>query len=945
MKPSNLLASWLLGCGLALPAGPVMAQQSGTDDAALATLIERLSERSDAGLQPQALPGGGVMIDLQGRYQQLPIAQLGPDGDVMVGCVSSVGEASRFFGRDLRTGKVIEGKQRGPRGDDLAARAARHGLTPTQQRFYESLIEHKQALGAQRPKAATFTINVLDGPGEGFNDPTPRAAEGGNGGTTLGQQRLNLFNQAGLIWGAFLDSGVPIVVDAQFNPLTPCGTGGGVLGAAGTASVIRNFANAEFADTFYPIALANKRANVDLSAGGDINTQFNSDVDTGCLGAGTRFYYGFDNATPAGTVNLLVVLLHELGHGLGSATFTSRFGTYFAGSPDIWARFMFDRSVGLTWLQMNDAQRAASAINPDNVLWNGPNVRIASGFLTAARDGSGQVELYTPNPFEGGSSVSHWNTTATPNLLMEPSINIGLPLTLDLTRQQMRDIGWFRGTPGAASITQVTPSGGLVAPGANLNITWTNSLGFNRNVTIELSTDGGATFPTVIASDVTNTGTRAWTVPAIATSSARIRVREHDFVAPAGVSAANFTITSNTAPSFAPAPALSRQQGSAAGAAVAVGTVSDAQTAAGGLVVTQVAGGTANGITASGIVNNSGVVNAAVAASCTATAGTVRFQVSDGSLTGTGDLQVNVTPNTPPTLGYTAQSGTAGGSLNVNPASGPADNGTLASIVVIGQGTYTGTVSVGNTTGVVALSNLAPVGTHTITIRATDNCGSITDAAFNLTVSAANTAPTFTPAAAITRQQGSAAGAQVVVGTAADTQTAAGSLVVTQIAGGTASGITVTGIGNINGAITATLAASCTATAGTVRFQASDGSLTGTGDLQVNVDTNAIPSLGYTAQSINAGGSLAVNPATGPGDNGTIASTVLQSQGSYTGTISVGATSGVVSLSNAAPVGTHTITVRATDNCGATTDAPVSVQVNGDAVFGNGFEPVAPAND
>jgi len=59
--------------------------------------------------------------------------------------------------------------------------------------------------------AATFVINNLDGPGEGFNDPTPVAPVGGNNGTTLGQQRLNLFEKAAAIWGAAIESAVPVI--------------------------------------------------------------------------------------------------------------------------------------------------------------------------------------------------------------------------------------------------------------------------------------------------------------------------------------------------------------------------------------------------------------------------------------------------------------------------------------------------------------------------------------------------------------------------------------------------------------------------------------------------------------------------------------------------------------------------------------------------------------
>ena len=65
--------------------------------------------------------------------------------------------------------------------------------------------------------AATFVINNLDGPDEGFNDPTPVLPVGGNNGTTLGQQRLNLFQKAADTWGAAIESAVPIIIQAKGN--------------------------------------------------------------------------------------------------------------------------------------------------------------------------------------------------------------------------------------------------------------------------------------------------------------------------------------------------------------------------------------------------------------------------------------------------------------------------------------------------------------------------------------------------------------------------------------------------------------------------------------------------------------------------------------------------------------------------------------------------------
>ena len=73
-------------------------------------------------------------------------------------------------------------------------------------------------VGLPRADGATFIINNLDGPGEGFNDPTPATPVGGNPGTTLGQQRLNAFQRAAEIWGGALESDVPISIEAALDP-------------------------------------------------------------------------------------------------------------------------------------------------------------------------------------------------------------------------------------------------------------------------------------------------------------------------------------------------------------------------------------------------------------------------------------------------------------------------------------------------------------------------------------------------------------------------------------------------------------------------------------------------------------------------------------------------------------------------------------------------------
>mgnify|MGYP001290195740 CR=1 FL=1 len=57
-----------------------------------------------------------------------------------------------------------------------------------------------------------------------------------------------------------------------------------------------------------------------------------------------------------------------------------------------------------------------------------------------------RVFLFTPSPFQPGSSVSHYDSSASPNLLMEPSASpnqaIAVRAPQDLTFELFRDIGW-----------------------------------------------------------------------------------------------------------------------------------------------------------------------------------------------------------------------------------------------------------------------------------------------------------------------------------------------------------------------------------------------------------------------------------------------------------------------------------------------------------------------
>src|SRR5262249_47345586 len=142
-------------------------------------------------------------------------------------------------------------------------------------------------------RAATVTVLNLDGPSEGFNDPSPVAPIGGNNGVTLGQQRLLAFPHAADLWGAVLQSNVPILVDATVDQ-AQCDATSAIRGSAAPNTVDRDTPGAPKAGVWFTQALANSCAGVDNEpTEDDIVASFNSAIGTTCAFPIT-WYYGFD---------------------------------------------------------------------------------------------------------------------------------------------------------------------------------------------------------------------------------------------------------------------------------------------------------------------------------------------------------------------------------------------------------------------------------------------------------------------------------------------------------------------------------------------------------------------------------------------------------------------------------------------------------------------------
>jgi hypothetical protein len=87
----------------------------------------------------------------------------------------------------------------------------------------------------------------------------------------------------------------------------------------------------------------------------------------------------------------------------------------------------------------------------------------------AGADSHNRVKLYAPSSYQAGSSISHFDVSANPNLLMEPAITTTLKssVNVDLTAQLFKDIGWpietLRIGTCDTGLPNVTPVGDIIS--------------------------------------------------------------------------------------------------------------------------------------------------------------------------------------------------------------------------------------------------------------------------------------------------------------------------------------------------------------------------------------------------------------------------------------------------------------------------------------------------
>ena len=343
---------------------------------------------------------------------------------------------------------------------------------------------------------SNVVLRVQDAAGQGFNDPT------------LGTQRLQAMQFAADFWGNLLGSSVTINVDVRFADLT-CDNNGAVLAQAGPRFLFHSFAGAGVANHWYPGALAEALSGQNLSQqdnsnpnAGDLRLTFNQNIDSGCLGGSSRFYYSTGNL-PSGTLSFINVALHEMAHGLGfSSLVDETTGLPHLGRFDIFSRFLLDNTLGLHWHEMDAGQRMASAINTGHVVWDGsrvtqqapntlqpgPALMINSPASVAGRYlvGTSPFGPALSNPGINGDLVVALDASANPTLACGPLIN-GAAMQGRIALLDRGDCNFTVKVKNAqlagarAVIIANNTTGGAFSPGGTDNTITIPSVGISRS--------------------------------------------------------------------------------------------------------------------------------------------------------------------------------------------------------------------------------------------------------------------------------------------------------------------------------------------------------------------------------------------------------------------------------------------------------------------------------
>ena len=242
------------------------------------------------------------------------------------------------------------------------------------------------------------------------------------------------------LWSKKLSGKVPIDIRVDWvNMGDPM-----ILGAS---YVMQDFLNTQ-TNTWYPSALWNQLVGYDATTNNDIRIKINSTFS---------WYLGTDGDPSYNQVDCVTVMLHEVNHGLGFADNVFMFpgyeqyhGFFFfsygdgsvglhsgGGNPNAFSRQLFQDTSGSCISELTVAQRI-EAVTSNNLYAGRPDGKLLEA------NGGNRVKMYAPNPYQEGSSVSHWDNSVSFTTFMKYGIGFGKAIhTINKWELGMLwDIGW-----------------------------------------------------------------------------------------------------------------------------------------------------------------------------------------------------------------------------------------------------------------------------------------------------------------------------------------------------------------------------------------------------------------------------------------------------------------------------------------------------------------------
>jgi hypothetical protein len=248
---------------------------------------------------------------------------------------------------------------------------------------------------------------------------------------TAAQRAASAVNEGHLVWnGANVSTNVPIVLQKGNPSLTvtlPATVAGGYL--VGTAAFGPPLSGPGASTEVMPVV--DTAPNLGLAC--NPLSALNAAAVIGKIAIVDRgtctFTVKVKNAQNAGAIGVLVV--------------NNAAGTPPAGMAGVDATI----TIPSVMITQADGNTLKAALATRSRTHSGMFANLGNNLsLYAGADAAARALMYAPNPYQSGSSVSHFDISAFPNQLMEPAINGDLTHEVtppfDLTFMLLKDIGW-----------------------------------------------------------------------------------------------------------------------------------------------------------------------------------------------------------------------------------------------------------------------------------------------------------------------------------------------------------------------------------------------------------------------------------------------------------------------------------------------------------------------